>query len=85
MVMERDYVDRRIVIEFGRLYTYAYMTNGEGKVIKDLEESWRQPYRMDLPEVREEAKDLYDWIWEHLNDSANGTLQVGSGDTPESD
>ena len=83
--MPRDYVERRIVVEFGRHYTYAYMTTGDGKVIKDLEESWRQPYRMELSEVREEAKELYDLIWEHLNDSVNGTLQEGTDDAPKSD
>jgi hypothetical protein len=83
--MDSDYVERRIVIEFGRLYTYAYMTSGDGKVLKDHEESWRQPYRMELGEVREEAKELYDWIWEHVNDSVNPSLQGDDGEPPQSD
>lgn len=84
MPAERDYVERRIVIEFGRRYTYAYMTTGDGKIVGNAEESWRQPYTMDLSEVRDEARELYDWIWEHVNDSVNGTLQEGGDEGADS-
>jgi hypothetical protein len=40
---------------------------------------------MELGEVREEAKELYDWIWEHLNDSVNPSLQGDDGELPQSD
>ena len=83
--MARDYVERRIVIEYGRRYIYAYMTTGDGKIIGDNEESWQQPYVLEINEVREEAKDLFDWIWEHFNDSVNPTLQEDEDDPPESD
>jgi hypothetical protein len=81
----RDYVERRLVIEYGRRYIYAYMTSGDGKIVGDNEESWQQPYVLDISEVREEAKDLYDWIWQHMTDAVNGTLQEGDEDAPESD
>lgn len=83
--MARDYVERRIVIEYGRRYIYAYMTTGDGKIIGDNEESWRQPYVLEINEVREEAKEMYDWLWEHMNDSVNGTLQEDDDEPPESD
>ena len=83
--MARDYVERRIVIEYGRRYIYAYMTTGDGKIIVDNEESWRQPYTLQINEVREEAKEMYDWIWQHMTDSVNGTLQEDDDEPPESD
>lgn len=79
MVTQPDYVQRRIVVEFGRRYVYAYMTTGDGKMVADNEESWKQPYELPLTEVREEAQELYDIIWQHLTDTITSTLQ-DSGD-----
>lgn len=79
-----DYVQRRIVVEFGRRYVYAYMTSGDGKLVKDNEESWKQPYELSISEAREEAKDLYDLIWQHCTDTVVSALQDSEGDEADS-
>lgn len=65
----RDYVERRIVVEFGRMYAYAYLTDGNGKLIE--EEPFKQPFRLDRQEAIEEARELWDMVYDHLNDSIN--------------
>jgi hypothetical protein len=78
-----DYVERRIVVEFGLQYAYAYITDGAGKLID--EESFRQPYRLERKECHEEAKDLYSLIYDSLNEAINFPT-ASSGDasgTPE--
>lgn len=80
---ERDYVHRRIVIEYGCLYAYAYLTDSNGKLLE--EESFRQPFRMERRDVTEEAKETWDVVWQHLSDTINVTLlQEDEADEPES-
>lgn len=43
-----DYVERRIVVEFGLHYVYLYITDGAGKLSD--EESFKQPYRLERKE-----------------------------------
>lgn len=64
-----DYVERRIVVEYGRQYAYVYITDGNGKLID--EESFKQPFLLDRKEVNEEAKAFYDFAYDHLNDTIN--------------
>lgn len=66
-----DYVERRIVLEYGRQYAYLYMTTGEGKLIAGREESFKQPFRLELKEAREEAGDAWDVLYDFLNDTIN--------------
>lgn len=81
---ERDHVHRRIVVEYGCLYAYVYMTDGNGKLLE--EEPFRQPYRMDRKEVAEESREAYDLLWQHLSDTVNVTpLQEDGTDGSESD
>lgn len=78
-----DYVERRIVVEYGRQYAYVYITDGNGKLID--EESFKQPFLMDRKEVHEEAKDAYDAIYDWLNDTINFPTagSEGADGTPE--
>lgn len=80
-----DYVERRIVVEYGRLYAYVYMTTGDGKMIAGREESFRQPFRLELKEVREESQMAWDVLYDFLNDTINfPTASSGDeGGTPE--
>jgi hypothetical protein len=80
-----DYVERRIVIEIGRQYAYVYMTAGDGKLLPDREESFKQPYRLDRQEAAEEAVDLWDLVYDHLNDTINWPLPEGGDDGPDSE
>jgi hypothetical protein len=82
--MDRDYVERRIVIEYGRRYVYLYMTTGDGKLIAGREESFRQMYLLDRKEAHEEATELWDLAYDHLNDIVNLTLQEGAEGEEES-
>lgn len=69
MSREDDHIQRRIVIEYGLRYVYLYMVDGAGKVVDD--ESFRQPYRLERQECYEEAKDIYDLLYDSLNDTIN--------------
>jgi hypothetical protein len=80
-----DYVERRIVLEYGRQYAYLYMTTGDGKLIKTREESFKQPFRLELKEAREEAEDAWHLIYDFLNDTVNfptpgGDQTAGNGE-----
>lgn len=84
MPEQRDYVHRRIVVEFGCLYVYAYMTTADGKLLQ--EEPFKQPYRLERKDAAEEAQELYDIIWQHLSDTVNVTpLQDTDDDEAESE
>ena len=80
-----DYVERRIVLEYGRQYAYLYMTTGDGKMIRGREESFRQPFRLELKEARDEADEAWHVLYDHLNDIINfPTASSGDeGGTPE--
>ena len=79
-----DYVERRIVIEYGRRYVYLYMTTGDGKLVSGREESFRQVYVLERKESHEEAVELWDLCYDHLNDIVNLTLQEGEDGEEES-
>jgi hypothetical protein len=76
-----DYVERRIVLEYGRQYAYLYMTTGDGKLISGREESFRQPFRMELREAREEADDAWNVLYDFLNDTIN--FPTAGNDEPD--
>ncbi len=80
-----DYVERRIVIEYGRRYAYVYMTTGDGKLIASREESFKQPYQLERSEANEEADEAWHLIYDHLNETINfPTAGYGEPDgTPE--
>lgn len=80
-----DYVERRIVIEFGRQYVYLYMTTGDGKLIADREESFKQPYRVETKEAVEDAVEVWDVVYDHLNDVLNWPLQEEGDEGAESE
>jgi hypothetical protein len=67
MTQEKDYVYRRIVCEYGRLYAYVYVTDQDGKVLE--EESFKQPFRLDFKDVKDEAKEAFDFLYQYLQDT----------------
>lgn len=67
MTVERDYVHRRIVVEYGRVYVYVYITDDGGKVLE--EEAFKQPFRLDYKDVKEEAGETWQLIYQHLQDT----------------
>ena len=80
-----DYVERRIVVEFGRRYVYVYMTTGDGKLLPEREESFLQPYVLERKEANEEADDLWHVIYDRLNETINFPTEGDDepGGTPE--
>jgi hypothetical protein len=88
VAQEKDYVYRRIVIEYGRLYAYVYVTDQDGKVLED--ESFKQPFRLDFKDVKDEVKDCFDAVYQHLQDTILWAAtardeddEADSGETPE--
>ena len=78
-------VVRRIVVEYGQVYAYCYLTDGNGRLLD--EEVFKQPFRLDRKEVFDEAKDTYDQVYDWLNDSINiqgPPLQEGGDDAAHS-
>jgi len=67
----KEDVLRRIVIEYGQLYAYIYMTDGNGKLLD--EEVFKQPFRLERKEAHEEAKDAYDAAYDWMNEIVNVT------------
>ena len=68
-ILNKDNVERRIVVEYGQVYAYCYMTDGNGRLLE--EEVWKQPFRLERKEVFDEAKDTYDQLYDVLTDSIN--------------
>lgn len=67
MVTLPDYVQRRIIIEYGRRYVYATLTDSSGKILD--EEVWKQPYLLDVKDAVDEAKDCWDAAYQHVSDT----------------
>ena len=84
MPSEREPILRRIVVEYGRQYVYAYWTDAAGKVLD--EEVWKQPYKLDTRDAIEEARDCWDLLYSHLQDtvlwSASSDDESGSVEEP---
>jgi hypothetical protein len=78
---------RRIVVEYGRSNVYAYFTDGNGKILD--EEAWQQPFKLEVKEAHEEAKDVWDFIYQELQDTvlctASDADEGDSVDEPEED
>jgi hypothetical protein len=80
MVSEKDTIHRRTVIEHGNRYVYLYTTDANGKVLD--EEVFTQPYRLGRQEVHEEAKDIYDIVYDALNEAINFPTASAGDDSP---
>jgi hypothetical protein len=79
----KEDVLRRIVIEYGQLYAYIYLTDGHGKLLD--EEVFKQPFRLDRKDAYEEAKDAYDAAYDWINEIVNVTpLQEDDEEEAES-
>lgn len=67
MASEREPILRRIVIEYGRQYAYMYWVDAAGKLID--EEVWKQPFKLDTRDALDEARDCWDLLYSHLQDT----------------
>lgn len=82
-MMSKQEVMRRVVVEYNQRYAYMYITDRNGKVLDD--ECFRQPFDLAQREVSEEARELYDIIYDHCNETINWPTagSAGEDDTPE--
>ena len=67
MAQEVDDVHRRIVVEYGRWYAYLYMTDANGKILQ--EEAFKQPFRLDYKDCRDESNDCFQELYQWLQDT----------------
>lgn len=73
---------RRITVEYGRQYAYLMFTDGNGRVLD--EEVWKQPFRLDQRDAVDEAKEAYDLMYSHLQDTVLWTASSDDeGDSVE--
>lgn len=79
----KEDVLRRIVVEYGQMYVYLYITDGNGKLLD--EEVFKQPWRLDRKDAFEEAKDTYDNTFDWLNDVVNVTPPLQEDDEEDAD
>jgi len=80
-----DYVHRRVVVEYGRRYVYATLTDSNGKI--HVEELFKQPYLLDPKDAADEAKDCFDAMYQHISDTVvfpGSASSDDEGDKPES-
>jgi hypothetical protein len=73
-----DYVQRRVIVEYGRRYVYATLTDSNGKILS--EELWKQPYLLDVKDANEEAHDTFQAVYQHIQDTVVFPNSASSGD-----
>lgn len=82
---QRDYVERRIVVEYGRRYVYITLTDAEGKIVGQREEAFTQPFLLDRKDAWEEADDCWQAIYQWLSDVVVFPLPDPGGPDAHSD
>lgn len=80
---QQDNVLRRIVIEYGQLYVYLYVTDHSGRVLED--DRFKQPYRLDRKDAIDEAGECFDRAYDWVNETINfpSASDGGGGDSVE--
>ena len=86
---ERDYIERRITVEYGRRYVYLTMHDAGAKLLPHREEVFQQPFTLTKSESAEEAEDCWQACYQHISDAVVFPLQgdgsggAESGDDPQ--
>ena len=62
-----DYVQRRVIVEYGRRYIYATLTDANGKLY--AEELWTQPFLLDVKDANDEAHEGWQAMHQHIQDT----------------
>lgn len=82
---QRDYVERRIIIEYGRRYVYLTLADAEGKILHNREEVFTQPFLLDRKDSWEEADDCWQAVYQWLSDVVVFPLPEGGSKPADSD
>lgn len=76
-------VEGRVILEVTRHHALIYLCDRKGIVVDN--EVFRYPFPLDRDDCQTECRDLFDMLYDALNDVVNAELQGGTGDKPESD
>lgn len=78
-----DYVQRRVIVEYGRRYIYATLTDANGKI--HAEELWTQPFLLDVKDANDEAHEAWQAMYQHIQDTVvfPTAREPGEGGKPE--
>ena len=82
---QRDYVERRIIVEYGRRYVYLTLADANGKIIPGREEVFTQPFLLDRRDAHEEADDCWQSVYQWVNDTCVFPLPDKGEKKPDSD
>lgn len=78
-----DYVERRVIVEYGRRYVYVTLSDANGKIY--IEELFKQPYLLDPKDAADEAKDAFDAVYQHISDTMVFPSASDRGESAESE
>ena len=78
MTQPKDTVVRRVVVEYGHWYVYAYLTDDNGKLLQ--EELFKQPFRLDRKDIGEEATDCWHQVYQWILDTT--VFSASDGEKP---
>lgn len=67
-MQHRDYVERRIIVEYGRRYVYLTLADATGKILPGREEVFTQPFVLERKDVHEKADDCWQAVYQWLSD-----------------
>lgn len=82
---QRDYVERRIIVEYGRRYVYLTLADADGKILANREEVFTQPFLLDRKDSWEEADDCWQAVYQWLSDVVVFPLPEGRDKQADSD
>jgi len=81
---ERDNIERRITVEYGRRYVYLTMHDSSAKLLPHREEVFQQPFPLTRSESADEAEDCWQACYQHISDAVVFPLQGDGGPAAES-
>ena len=76
-------VQGRVILEVTSHHAVVYLCDRQGVVLDN--EVFRYPAPLDRDECSEECRDLFDLLYNSLNDTINAELQGDGGEKQESD
>ena len=84
-MQHQDYVERRIIVEYGRRYVYLTMTDANGKLVPGFEEVFSQPFVLDRKDAHDEAADCWQDVYQFVSDTCVWPLPEDGNNKAESD
>jgi hypothetical protein len=76
-------VQGRVILEVTSHHAVIYLCDRQGVVLDN--EVFKYPFPLDKHDCSDECRDLFNVLYDALNDVVNAELQGGGGEKPESD